>query len=100
MSRWLTVVAELDRRVGRTRWDSCAEWIAYRCALTPRSAREHVRVARALTELPAIREKFSLGELSYAKVRALTRVATPENEAGLLPPPGVPTAAHPQPALP
>ena len=84
--RWLELVGELDRRgewaeSGRA---SCAEWLAWRCALTPRAAREHVRVARRLTELPLIHETFSRGELSYAKVRALTRVATAENEVELL----------------
>ena len=49
-------------------------------ALTPRSAREHVRVARALPGLPLVRDAFAHGELSYTKVRALTRVATAENE--------------------
>jgi hypothetical protein len=81
--RWLELVAELDRRGG---FAGCtvAEWLAWRCALTPRSAREHVRVARKLAELPAIHEAFACGELSYAKVRALTRVATPANEEELL----------------
>jgi hypothetical protein len=84
--RWLELVAELDRRGA---WaergcGSCAEWLAWRCALAPRAAREHVRVARALGELPAIRAAFACGELSYAKVRALTRIATPEAEEELL----------------
>jgi hypothetical protein len=99
MCRWLAVVAELDRRIGSTAWRSSAEWIAYRCALTPRAAREHVRVARALPALPAIREAFARGELSYAKVRALTRVATAESEAGLLPLAEVLTAAQLERAL-
>jgi len=63
---------------------SCAEWIAWRCALTPRAAREHVRVARSLPELPLTHAAFARGELSYAKVRALTRVASAENEDELL----------------
>jgi hypothetical protein len=80
--RWLELVAEMDRRgtwaaEGR---NSCADWLAWRCALTPRAAREHVRVARRLPELPATREAFAHGELSYAKVRALTRIATAESE--------------------
>ncbi len=84
--RWLELVAELDRREG---WAepglrSCAEWIAWRCALTPRAAREHVRVARRLGELPRIRDSFARGELSYAKVRALTRVADGDSEEELL----------------
>ena len=50
----------------------------------PRAAREHVRVARRLPELPLTHAAFARGELSYAKVRALTRVATAENEQELL----------------
>ena len=84
--RWLELVAELDRRSGWAEAGvrSCAEWVAWRCALTPRSAREHVRVARSLEELPRTHASFARGELSYAKVRAVTRVATPESEEGLL----------------
>ena len=47
------------------------------------TAREHVRVARALRDLPVIRARFAAATLSYAKVRALTRIATPATEAGL-----------------
>jgi hypothetical protein len=94
--RWLELVAELDRR-GRwaeSGWASCAEWLAWRCALTPRAAREHVRVARRLPELALIHAAFARGELSYAKVRALTRVATAENEEELLALASVFTAAQ------
>jgi len=85
--RWLELVAELDRRGPWIEWGcrSCAEWLAWRCALTPRAAREHVRVARRLGELPLIHAAFAQGALSYAKVRALTRVATAEDEQELLP---------------
>jgi hypothetical protein len=48
------------------------------------AAREHVRVARCLDELPAIRAAFGRGELSFSQVRAMTRVATPETEEELL----------------
>lgn len=84
--RWLELVGEIDRRGGFTEsgCGSCAEWLAWRCALAPRAAREHVRVARRLRELPLIHEAFSGGELSYAKVRALTRVADEESEEELL----------------
>ena len=47
------------------------------------AARERVRVAHALGTLPRLAEALARGELSYAKVRALTRVATPETEARL-----------------
>jgi hypothetical protein len=84
--RWLELVAELDRRGSRAEsgCGSCAEWLAWRCALLPRAAREHVRVARRLAELPLVQAAFSRGELSYAKVRALTRVADPDSEGELL----------------
>ena len=81
--RWLALVAELDRRGGFADC-STAECLAWRCALSPRAAREHVRVARRLCELPLIHAAFARGELSYAKVRALTRVAEPDNEEELL----------------
>ncbi|MDH3439268.1 MAG: HNH endonuclease [Gammaproteobacteria bacterium] len=64
--------------------DNCAEWLAWRCDLSLTTAREKVRVAHALKSLPAIAVTFSTGELSYAKVRELTRVANRENEAELL----------------
>ena len=63
---------------------SCAHWRAWRLGWDPATAREKVRVARALGMLPAIDESLRTARLSQAKVRALTRVATPENEAKLL----------------
>src|SRR3954464_14340664 len=83
---WLLLVAEFDEREG---WGgvgitSCAHWLAWKCALTPGTARQHVRVARALRRLPAITTAFSSGELSYSKVRALTRVAEPGTEVELV----------------
>jgi hypothetical protein len=63
---------------------SCAHWLSWRLGLDTATAREKVRVARALGTLPRLDEAFARGELSYAKVRALTRVATPENECRLL----------------
>ncbi len=58
------------------------------------AARERVRVARALGTLPLLARALARGELSYAKVRALTRVATPETEARLLAVGRAGTAAH------
>jgi len=83
--RFLLLVGEFDARRGWADWDlpSCAAWLAWKCQLAPGSAREHVRVARALRELPATRGQFAAGRLSYSKVRALTRIATPATEAGL-----------------
>ena len=63
---------------------SCAHWLAWRIGLDQATARERVRVARALGRLPRIDEALSRGQLSYAKARALTRIATPDLEAALL----------------
>jgi hypothetical protein len=84
MCRWLELVCELDRRAGSADEGATAKWLAWRCALDPRTAREHVRVARRLAELPLIRAAFARGQLSYAKVRALTRVAEERFEEELL----------------
>jgi hypothetical protein len=84
--RWLLLVGELDSREGWAEWGckSCAHWLSVRCGLGLRAARQQVRVAGALGELPEIAASFGRGELSYSQVRALTRVATPEIEAELL----------------
>jgi hypothetical protein len=63
---------------------TCAHWLSWRIGLDLGAAREHVRVARALRSLPLIDEALRLGQVSYSKVRALTRVVTPDNEADLL----------------
>ena len=64
--------------------DDPAGFLAWRCGMTRREAREYLRVAEALQELPAIRAAFSRGELTFTKVRALTRVATACSEEGLI----------------
>ena len=63
---------------------SCAQWLSWRVGWTMGTAREHLRVAVALGQLPRIDGALSRGQLSYSKVRALTRVATPDNEEVLL----------------
>lgn len=85
-ARWLGLVAEYDRRMAWAEWDckSCAHWLAWRCGLGMNAAREHVRVARSLVDLPSITKEFEAGRLSFTQVRALTRVAIPDNEGGLV----------------
>ncbi|MDZ7826631.1 MAG: DUF222 domain-containing protein [Gammaproteobacteria bacterium] len=63
---------------------STANWLNFKCGIALGAAREKVRVARALEQLPQIDETLRRGEVSYSKVRAMTRVATPDNEALLL----------------
>lgn len=85
-ARLLELIAEFDA-VGGYADDgalSTAHWLGWACGIGPTAAREKVRVARALQELPATRAAFQAGTVSYSKVRALTRVATPACEATLL----------------
>jgi hypothetical protein len=84
--RFLTQIREFDLTEG---WGtqgalSCAHWLAWRVGMGLGTAREHLRVAHALAELPLIDDALRHGELSYCKVRAVTRVATKENEELLL----------------
>jgi hypothetical protein len=81
----LTLIREFDARGGWNRgFRSCAYWLAWRVEMNLGAARERVRVARALGALPRLAGALACGELSYAKVRAITRVATPETEERLL----------------
>jgi hypothetical protein len=94
-ARLLERIREFDARGGwNTGFRSCAEWLAWRVSLDLGAAREKVRVARALGSLPRLAAALARGELSYAKVRALTRVATPETEEQLLAVGRAGTAAH------
>lgn len=84
--RFLALLAAFDAREG---WSgpgmhSCAHWLSWRCGMDLRTAREHVRVARALVTLPRIAAELDAGRLSYSKVRALSRVASPERENDLV----------------
>src|SRR3989442_4200972 len=94
-ARLLDLIREFDARAGwNTGFRSCAEWLSWRVGLDLGAARERVRVAHALGALPLMAEALARGELSYAKVRALTRVATPETEERLLGVGRQGTAAH------
>jgi hypothetical protein len=84
-ARLLDLIREFDARAGwNTGFRSCAAWLSWRVGLDIGAARERVRVARALGTLPLLARALARGELSYAKVRALTRVATPQTEERLL----------------
>ena len=82
----LVLVRQFDERAGWLKWGlaNCTEWLHWRCDLSMSAAREKVRVAHALKTLPLIATAFADGELSYSKVRPLTRVARVDNEESLL----------------
>lgn len=82
----LTALRSFDEQRG---WElherkSAADWLSWRIGMSLGTAREHVRVARALGYLPHIDEALRTARISFSKARALTRVATPENESELL----------------
>ena len=88
---FLVLLGEFDEREG---WAgvgvrSCAHWLSWRCAMSLSTARDHVRVARRLRGLPETLRAIRQGRLSYSKVRALCRIATPATEMEL-----VETAQH------
>jgi hypothetical protein len=94
-ARLLELIREFEARGG---WNhgfrSCAHWLSWRISMELGAAREHVRVARALGSLPRLADALARGELSYSKVRALTRVATPETEERLIAVGKAGTACH------
>ena len=90
----LVLIRQFDQREGWSDFSSCAHWLSWRAGLAPGAAREHVRVARALADLPRLSDAMRRGVISYSKVRAVTRVATPETEQTLLDVALAGTAAH------
>ncbi|MGI9628697.1 MAG: DUF222 domain-containing protein [Longimicrobiales bacterium] len=82
----MVLLAEFDERKGyaESAFPTTADWLAWRIGIKPGPARERVRTARALQKLPLTSEAMENGELSFTKVRALTRVARPETEETLL----------------
>ncbi len=90
----LVLIRTFDEQEGWNGFTNCAHWLTWRIGLAPNAARERVRVARALGELPLISEAMKRGQLSYSKVRALTRVARPDTEESLVDLGRTGTAAH------
>lgn len=84
--RFLGLIRTFDehRMAERNGFLSTAQWLSWYLGIGPNAAREKVRVTRALAELPILDKAFEQATLSYSKVRALTRVATPDNEQALL----------------
>ena len=86
----LARVCELIREVDcRQSWiadgaRTLVDWVAARLRVRHASAARLVGVARRLAELPVLSARFASGEVSLDQVDALSRMATPETEAGLI----------------
>ena len=84
--QFLVKLREFDLRRGwrSYHFNHCAEWLNMKCGISLSTGREKLRVAKALFFLPHISGAYQNGELSYSKVRAMTRVATEITERELL----------------
>ncbi len=93
---FLVLLREFDLRQGwkAYHFNNCAEWLNMKCGMAPGTAREKLRVANALFDLPQISTAFQKGDLSYSKARSLSRAATPTTEEHLLDFDLKATAAH------
>lgn len=96
MCRFLMAVAEYDRRRAWERWEcrDMVTWLAWKCGISPVTAREYCRVAQGLQRFSLVRERFSRGALSYTQARAICRAATPATEEMLVDLAGVSTGAQ------
>ena len=93
--RLMCLIREFDKRAGwQVGFRSCAHWLSWRVGYDLTTAREKVRTARALEQLPQLSQAVAKGSISYSKIRELTRIATPENEAELLDIANAGTASH------
>lgn len=75
-SRWLMILAEL---VTRGVWAeqgarTPTQWLSWAVSMGESTAREHIRVALRLRRFPKVAKLFAAGEISYSKVRAITRL--------------------------
>jgi Domain of unknown function (DUF222) len=86
MCTFLGLVGEYDQAEGFKQWgmNSAAAWLSWHCGVGLNAAREQVRVARVMRSYPGLVEGFAAGRLSYSKVRAITRIVTPDTEATLI----------------
>ena len=84
--RQLVLIRQLDdcghwAKAGAT---TCAAWLSFRIGMAETAARERLRIAHRLRDLPKVADAMRTGTLSYSKVRAIVRVSTPQMQDQLL----------------
>src|SRR5688572_658862 len=82
-SEWLAWLAEFDQRSG---WAldgaiNCVSWLVQQCDMAYPTAKDKLRVALELERRPVLAAALAVGELSYCKVRALTRITGGDDAA-------------------
>ena len=76
---FLVLLGDFDARRGWASWEmpSCAVWLSWKCQMSSGTAGAHPGSAGTAGPATVITAEFAAsGRLSYAKVRALTRIAT------------------------
>jgi hypothetical protein len=86
MAEWLALIAEMDRleTARQLGYSGTSQWLAAECRMTPRTARDYVRVAHRLEEWKLVQAALVQGQVSYSQCRALSRASRDEDEAALL----------------
>ncbi len=63
---------------------SLTDWVSVRLRVRHATARQLVTVSRKLSDLPVLSARFGAGDLSLDQTDAISRMATPETEQGLI----------------
>src|SRR3954469_2276359 len=85
-AEWLGLLAEFDNRCG---WAldghaTCVSWLMHHCGMGRSTAKDRLRVALELQRRPLLREALASGKVSYAKVKALTRITDADDETDVV----------------
>ncbi|WP_169252296.1 HNH endonuclease signature motif containing protein [Brevibacterium sp. 'Marine'] len=76
-ARVITLIDEVERRGLWTEWvgvKTLTEWVMHVASVSMHTAREYVRVMRALREMPKVKKSLAGGDVSFSKVREVTRL--------------------------
>lgn len=77
-ARVIALIDEADRRGLWAQWigvTSLPQWVMHIASVSMHTAREYVRVMTALREMPKVKEGLAEGNVSFSKVREVTRLA-------------------------
>ena len=76
-ARVIALIDEVERRGLWAEWvgvKTLTEWVMHVASVSMHTAREYVRVMRALREMPKVKKSLAGGDVSFSKVREVTRL--------------------------
>jgi hypothetical protein len=76
-ARVIALIDEAERRGLWAEWvgvKTLPEWVMHVASVSMHTAREYVRVMTALREMPKVNKSLAAGEVSFSKVREVTRI--------------------------